>query len=314
MTKSIKLLVLSLLVFCNLNHVFAQDSPIKVSYKVNANKDVDFNYEKTDPGSFTVVLNFKSFSNTNIHQQEFTVKNYSGNLLTLTPLNKEQNIGFSFTSSAIRGKLNPELDADFVYLLPAKTGTRIKVLEARFFSAKYFGATTPDDWKTYYFIYQNEDTVTAIRKGIVVSIKEEAQESENSSEIAYTNKTNSIMIEHADGTLARYNGFKKESISVKPGQTVFPGSRLGLNSKSNANNKYGISLAITYLKSTDFDGRRAQNLKNSKSLYGFVTPHFHTSENASHILVAQQEYTAATTPAIIQKELSKKELKQIAKK
>ena len=313
MIKSLKVIALGFSVCISLN-LSAQERAVTVTYKTNPDKTVDFSYEKSDIGSYTVILNFKTYENTHITDKEYTIKNYSGNLVTLTPINKEQSINFSYGYSSIRGKLNPKWNPDFVYLLPVKEGIKVKVVESGFLSAKYFGNTTPDDWKVYRFYTPDEATVTAIRKGIVVDIKENAIDKENSPELTYTSQTNDITVEHPDGTLAVYKGLKKGSIVVKPDQTVVPGSTLGINSRLNTKSQYGITLSIIYLKSTDLESKRSQNLTNSKSLYGFVTPYFLTAENAKHILVAQKEYTSVTTPEIIQQELSKKELKQLAKK
>ena len=94
------------------------------------------------------------------------------------------------------------------------------------------------------------------------------------------------------------------------GQTVFPGSTLGVNSKD-SNGRYNVSLSITYLKSSDFESTKNQSVKNAKSMYGFVTPYFATEENPNFILENQREYTAALSMEVMQKEMTKKELKSI---
>ena len=70
---------------------------------------------------------------------------------------------------------------------------------------------------------------------------------------------------------------------------------------------------ITYLKSAEI-GAAKQNPKETKSLYGFITPYFCTAENANGVLTSQKYYTTAITPEIIQKEMSKKEIKSLTKK
>ncbi|QJD96717.1 M23 family metallopeptidase [Mucilaginibacter robiniae] len=288
----------------------AQESTLKISYKVNDNRSVDFTYNKTDLGTFTVVLNFSNLSNTltSSGEQTLNVKGYSGNLFTLTPSNKDQGIGFSYNYSYIRGKLKPKYDTDFIYLLPFKGGTHVQAFESNFVNAMYFGNTTPDDWKFYRFNTNHEDTVTAVRKGMVVSVKD-IYESNEKVDLAYKSTLNEVVIEHADGTLATYQGFKKGSIVVREGQIVYPGTLLGIDSKYSVNGQYNIALCITYLKSADFESNRNKTLQTTKSLYGFVTPKFYTNENANLVLVPQQYYTAGSTPEILKKELTKKELK-----
>jgi hypothetical protein len=177
----------------------------------------------------------------------------------------------------------------------------------------YFGNVTPEDWKVYRFYTKQEDTVIAVRKGLVVDIKD-LYETSNSANIAYTNKINEITIEHEDGTLATYRGIKKGSVKVKVGQTVFPATTLGLNILQGSTNQFSISLLITYLNSIEFQDPKNQTVKNSNSLYGFITPHFYTLESNNAILKNNQIYTSVQTPEIINKEMTKRELKNFGVK
>lgn len=307
MINKVKAAALALLSCCYIINVRAQNNEVKVSYNINTNKNVDFNFEKNDPGNYTINLKFTNLTNcVNSAEQSFTARSYSGRLLTLSPQNKDQGIGFAYQYSYIRGRLHPKYNADFVYLLPCKKGKKVMVAEAAFVGAMYLGKSTPEDWKVYHFYTSNEDTVTAVRKGMVVEVKD-LYETDASTDLAYKSSLNEIIIEHADGTLATYRGFKKGSVAVKLGQTVFPGTTLGLNSKYNTNSLFGITLLVIYLKSVDIDSQ------NSKSLYGFVNPHFCTGENTNALLTSRQEYTETDTPEIIEKEFTKKELKQLIK-
>ncbi len=137
--------------------------------------------------------------------------------------------------------------------MPNGKGRKVRALESTFFNATYFGSTTPDDWKAYRFFTQEADTVTAIRKGIVVNVSD------------------------------LYDGDNS------------------------------ISLIVTYLKSAEIAAAK-KNLKETKSLYGFITPYFCTLENVNGILTSQQYYTSTITTEIIQKEMSKKEIKGLTKK
>ena len=308
MINKIKLTALCFSLSLGVLTVSAQESAIKFSSKTNSDKSVELSYEKQDPGTYTVLLRFRELTNTDASsEQDITIKGYSGNLLTLKPQNTGQGIGYSYASTYIRGKFEPKYDANFIYTLPYKSGVKAMVSESGFVGARYFGNTTPDDWKVYRFYTKVEDTVTAVRKGIVVDIKD-LHENNVSDGVAYTSKSNDMIIEHADGTLATYRGFKKGSFVVEVGQTVFPGTALGLNSKNNSNSGFNISLMLTYLKSKEID--RSRTIQNSKSLYGFITPHFATAENADVILESRKEYNASIPAEVFKKELTKKEMKK----
>ncbi|TDQ11863.1 M23 family metallopeptidase [Pedobacter metabolipauper] len=312
MKNILKLAALSMLLFSNLT-IQAQEALVKVTARRNTNNSVDFVYEKPDPGTVTLILSFNDFTNTIASQKkDFTIKSTSGNVTTLTPTNKEQGIGYSYSYSYIRGKLNPKYDTEFVYILPCKKGSKVRPAESTFVGATFFGDTTPADWKVYTFFTETADTVTAIRKGIVVDVKDKFESDENAN-VEFSSKKNELIVEHADGTMATYIGFKKGSIPVKVGQTVFPGTILGVNSRSNVRSKFHSSIRIVYLKSLEFGRETAGTLQKSNSVYGFVTPHFYTAEGASVTLVPQQEYIGASTPEIIQKEFTKKELKSTVK-
>lgn len=309
MISKIKLTALIFSFSLSVLKVSAQDNPVKVSSKVNSDRSVDISFEKQDPGTYTVLIKFGDLTNADgSNEQDFTIKGYSGNVLTLKPRNVGQGIGYAYTSTYIRGKFEPKYDANFIYALPYKSGAKIMVAEAGFVGAKYFGNTTPADWKVYNFYSKLQDTVTAVRKGVVVDIKD-LHEIETSGDLAYSSKSNSMIIEHADGTLATYKGFKKGSFAVEVGQTVFPGTALGLNTKTNPKSDFHISLMMSYLKSKEID--RTRTLQNSKSLYGFITPRFSTLEDPNVILESRKAYTAALPVEVLKRELTKKELKKL---
>ncbi|WP_199119675.1 M23 family metallopeptidase [Pedobacter sp. ASV28] len=287
----------------------AQEKELTVSSKRNEDKSVTLTAEKNALGTYTVVLNFRELNNASVNGDPvYEVRHNNDNFLTLTPINKDQGIGYSYSYSYIRGKLAPKYSPLFLYALPYPKGRKVRVAESTFLNATYFGSTTPEDWKAYRFYTEEADTVTSVRKGTVVSVSDLYDE--NTKDLKYTSKVNTLIIEHADGTLATYKGFKK-GIFVKEGQTVLPGTPLGINTITNE--RYGISLIITYLKSAEI-GVAKNNPKESKSLYGFITPYFSTNENANGILTSQKYYTAAITPEIIQKEMTKKEIKNLGKK
>ncbi|MBB6501030.1 hypothetical protein [Pedobacter cryoconitis] len=291
--------------------VNAQENLITVASKTNKERGVEINYEKNVPGTYTLILKFNTLNNSSgAKEKSYTLKSSSGSLVTLSPINKEQNIEYSFNYSYIKGKLNPKYNSNFSYILPYKNGTKTQIAEVGFIGEAYFGGTTAEDWKVYRFYTKQADSIAAVRKGIVVEVRD-LYEPEASAGLTYSDKINELTIEHADGTLATYRGFKKGSFVVRQGQTVFPGTTLGLNTKETGSDLFGVNLLITYLKSVDFEGMKNRSIQSSKSFYGFVAPHFYTVGNADTVLTAQQEYVVADTPEIRTQEFTKKELKQL---
>ncbi len=309
-----KLPGLSLLLLFVATFAFAQDDALKVNYYVNPNRNVELSYEKADPGTYTVVLDFTTLVNSSGSERRIlTASGRAGRLETLTPTNKDQSITFSYKYSYIRGKLKPKINNDIIYVLPYRKGAKTKAYESTFVNATYFGNTTPDDWKAYHFYTDTEDTIAAVRKGTVVNIKD-TYDTDKPNEVAYKSSLNEIMIEHGDGTLATYRGFKKGSFKVSVGQVVFPGMALGLNSKYTESRPYAVYLIITYLKSADLEGARGQSLATTKSLYGLITPNFYIDQNPKGaVLRSGQQYEVESTPEIVTKEMTKREIKQLPK-
>ena len=295
--------------FLILQNTFAQDKALRLSSKTLDNRNVEISYENSNPGSYTVVLKFSDLTNSyQSNESVFQVISGHGILLTLKPQDKDKGIRYAYKYTYIRGKLNPKFKENFCYVLPYKPGERVRVVEMGYINEKYFGAEKPSDWKSYSFITNNEDTVTAIRKGVVVEIVDEFDDG-NSESVAYTSKKNYIIVEHGDGTLLRYSGFKRGSINLKMGEVVFPGSVLGLNSLRQ-NNNYSISLLLYYLHSADFQSLQGETLSNPKSLYKTLTPKFTFDGTKCDLLEDKKEYTAFNSEEIIMREMSKRELKK----
>lgn len=293
--------------------VLSQEYPLLIKTETKANNSVDFFYTKTDPGNYLVSITLNSLSNCYTTAQKFINANgYSGKLLTLTPDKADQGIGYGYKYTIIRGIFKPKIDTNFVYILPFRKGSSVYVAELGYLKSAFFGASTPSDWKSYRFSTEKEDTVLAARKGIVVDIVDKY---ESEMGYAFTSKRNVITIEHPDGTIVYYNGLKKGNILVKIGQTVYPGSRLGVNSQYNKDSKFDIDFTIVYLKSKDLENANEAKFETEKGYYGFVTPKFYVHDKGVvNLKSTQQAYIVSSTPDLINRELTKKELKQASLK
>ncbi|RZL32796.1 MAG: hypothetical protein EOP00_33540, partial [Pedobacter sp.] len=105
----------------------AQEAKLTVTTATNSDKSVRFNFDKADPGTNTLVLNFKQLTNSSGSQtQSFTINGYGGSFLTLNPVNKDQYIGMSYSYRYFRGKFNPKYDVNFIYLLPYQNEIQVK--------------------------------------------------------------------------------------------------------------------------------------------------------------------------------------------
>lgn len=304
MRKNINLLLL-LLILSTLR-LFGQETKVEVSAERKSDNSVEIKYSKNDPGTLTFQIKFNNLSNSSPTGSNFQAKGYGGNLLTLRPTNKDQSISYSYNYRFIRGKLNPKVNFEFIYGFPLSENVDVRVSEAGYLNAKYFGNKEPEDWKSYYFHTKNEENVLAARKGLVVEVVDGQEDiGEN---VSFTSKNNKVIVEQEDGTLATYGVLKSGSIVVKVGDVVFPKDVIAKNSKR-SDNLYSFSFNIIYLKVADLFINEGMNVANTQSYYGFLTPKFLVNAG-TQTLENNSTYQGVWNEEIIVKEMSKKELKK----
>lgn len=254
---------------------YSQNAKITIKQVVNKDNSIDLFYEKDLPGSYFLKLNFSGLSNFYNDEYSTVVKNYSGKLLKLTPINSIFRIGFELRVNYSLGIPNPNIDSTFVYHLPFKKGKKIRVDLAQNISVKYFGKEKQSDWFSYVVNTESTDTICSIRKGIVIDIINDFDTSA-SDDLQYTNKRNSIVVEHPDGTFAEYTGFKRNEIFVNIGQQIYPQTELGTIDL--LNNVYRFDFCIYYKSIV----KRAvpTNSKNASTdtVYKFLSPYFWSEE------------------------------------
>jgi len=257
-------------------NLYAQQNP-NLYIKVNKNADntVDFYYDKEAAGSFIVSLNFSKLENTETKiVSKFNITANSGFLFKLKPLDKNKKIDFFYSYNVTQGYLNPILDPDVTYILPFKKGKKVKI----FWGTR--PGISPEKWKKYVVNSNNQDSVFAMRKGVVVVIRTLTMFDKD--EVTKETKKvllKEIVVEHADGTFASYSGIEENSIAVKIGQTVNPQSYIGLMDKLNGG-RYSFTFDIYYHESDE---------KNDRGNLVAVNPNFLT-QNGIEKLENKKEY------------------------
>jgi len=216
----------------------------------------------------------------------------------------------SYRHTYIRGVYNPKVDEDYVYTLPFKKGKMISARETSNLSNKYFSAELPQNWKSFVFKTKETDTVVAARKGIVIKVEKGYKMDTISN---FTSKTNYVIIEHKDGTIARYSGFSKNGVFVREGQKVYPQSFLGVfNSKNKKGNTSLIHFNVSYLTNIKIDENLKKKLKDKKSRSTFLNPNFLTTDGILK-LKNKQQYTVDITEDIFLSEFTRREKKKYKK-
>ncbi len=291
-------------------NLLAQNKVVTIKTERNSDKSIDFYYEKTLPGSYYIIIEFNRLENANKSTFKKVVKHYSGKLFNIKPIDENRGISFSYKFKYSIGEPNPKVDSLFQYTLPFKRGSEVGVmLNKNFFGEEFLESEKKPSWYSLKFFSKSTDTVLCTRKGVVVKIRDEYNDNSKNGKIV-TTKSNSITIEHADGTLANYYGFKKGGIIVKLGEKVYPHTKLGLVKKYN--DKYSFIFRQFYISDNKTIYNEDRKLKDIAKGKKYVIPYFKTS-NGSEQLESKKIYTVEFNEDVFFKEFSKREKKKYLK-
>jgi hypothetical protein len=288
---------------------FGQKNIIDVDYVINNDNSVSFNYKKNVVGSYLVILEFSNLSNTRAQRRVSKIlKNNSGSLfLKLKPINDENSIGFQYRTMYFKGSVNSKVNEDYPYILPFNKGDKITPRDLYSIENRYLNEEVPEGWKSYSFTFNEKKEVKAIRKGIVIEIKN-TYTPDYSIEASFYSEQNSISIEHIDGTVATYKGFDKNTIQLKEGETVYPQTTLGQLVKYDKRDIY--RLYLTLYSYTTKDNISLFNLNSSDDYeITYLTPKFYV-RNSLEILKDNNEYLVDFDEKTQFKEMRKKEIKK----
>lgn len=310
MSKIIAKALLVIILCIGFSHVgFSQKKSIIIKTQKNKDKSVDFYYEKSVPGSYFLTIKFTSLENSVMNTFRDVVKFDSGHLFTLRPEHEGKSIKYSYRTSWFRGIPNPKFDSLFTYTLPFKEGKHIIIHENNNVGEKYFDDESPENWKSYGISRKKADTVTNMRKGIVVKITNKF-DTDALVKKSFTTKINSILIEHEDGTYGGYKGFKKDAIFVKLGQKVYPEMELGILDVFN--DSYRLYFSVYYLMAEGLNSKGKNTVTNRKRHHAYITPYFYT-DRGSVKLEDNKKYKIVFDEEVFLKEFTKKELKKYKK-
>ena len=281
---------------------------IEIDYIINNDNSVSFNYKKNIAGSYLVILEFSNLSNTRAQKKASKIlKNNSGSFLKLKPINEESGISFQYQTMYFKGNINSKVNEDYPYILPFNKGDKITPIDLYSIENRYLNEEVPEGWKSYSFTFNEKKEVKAIRKGIVIEINN-TYTPDYSIEASFYSEQNSISIEHIDGTVATYEGFDKNTIQLKEGETVYPQTTLGKLVKYDQRDIY--RLYLTLYSYTTKDNISLFNLNSSDDYeITYLTPKFYV-RNSLEILKDNNEYLVDFDEKTQFKEMRKKEIKK----
>lgn len=295
--------------------VYAQKD-IEISITRNSDLSVDLNYSKNKPGIYTIKLKLNALTNTTTSEEyETTVYNSSGTLLKLKPINTAQPVSFNtYSYQYILGSTTSKVDTNFIYALPLPPETEYSMRSSSLITSSILREQTPEYFKSFTFRTQHASDILAIRKGTVVNIIDQYDVTPDT-KFSYKSSTNKITVQHEDGSMAVYNCFEKGSAKVKEGDIVYPQTKLASAVKySDSDKAYTFFVRIIYLKRKPFDIPVPKTLKESvdNPRYDYVNIKFFYGDNTPPQDSKKPVKVPELPKSILQKELSKKELKKLA--
>jgi len=309
--KNIVNVILSSWVFLFFISVQAQDKKLVIKSKRNEDRTVTFFYEKTDPGSLIVSMKFRDVENAQASDVFKTIKGRSGTFHTLEPLNPKKGIRYGYSYRYTRGVLKAKVDKEFIYALPYKEGVKSKVRELRNLGEHYLDEEVNQSWKSFQFLFKKADTICAIRKGMVVEVVDDHLVYKKGTR--YSNRRNKIIIQHEDGTFARYSVLKKGGMMVKVGDKVYPQTPIAIAGSYGDEDINELRLLVYYVSDAsylkkEYDSKNKRNPNRST----FINPTFFLNENTGK-LEPKNVYVSQFSKEILEKEMSKREQKRYYK-
>lgn len=288
---------------------YSQDNGLKIEGKRNNDNSVTFYYEKKYPGAITVDFKFSDLRNTFYSGFPKVLTGPSGQALTLKPKDENQGISYSMTYSMIKGKIDPKIKDNLIYILPLTIGKEVEVIDLSEVGHQYFGKKKPLDWKAFLFRTQGKTDIHASRKGIVVNLEENFDGNHTAS---FVRNRNRVVIEHRDGSQSEYQGFAKGGIIVGIGDYVFPTQALGKADYDEENQRSSVWFT-TYVYRGAHRFEEYKKNAQDKTVTQYINPLFATSAGNER-LVENKLYQVVAPPRIIEKEMTKKEKKRFNKK
>ena len=266
-------------------------------------------------GSYTLLLQFSELENTRQSPVYKTVmRGASQKLLTVAPVQAERPVGCRYAYSYIRGYRSPKLDSAFVYRLPYSTmkGEAVRAISLFNLNQRYFDGQPVRGWSAWEFRLAPGDTVFAMRKGLVVEMHDGEEPADEGIAATYRSRANHVLVEQPDGTLCRYEVLEKGSIAVRPGDVVYPGTPIARAGTYYKGGEHQVRIAV-YFPDENPRFRQGDSKNGSAFEWVYYNPRFATTQGEIR-LQHGRTYRAVSSPELVQREMTKREIKQRAAK
>jgi len=246
---------------------------------------------------FTSFTNVKSDEPLPFHAE---VKPGYNKLFTISAIDPQAAVQFKYSSGFRKGCMHPNINSDYIYLLPITPGTSAQVYEM-----SPDKTTDSASWYLLRLKMKPGDTIYAARKGIVNELQD--QSGANDAGQTSIGTENFIEIVQADCSFARYGILKKNGAFVKPGQAVKAGQAIGLVGGDTYGRGSDLRFSVYYYQ--EDNGVSDGSVKSH-----YIITQIWTKNNGKGRLKHGAVYSSEFTTAVLNQELPKPAVKKVKSK
>lgn len=275
----------------------AQKPSVQITASTAPDNSLVFDADVTGYGTFTIRLDLYNIRNAADQENRSVYAEAFGSdlptrILSVSPLDGSKPAEADFQWNWIQGKVDAAPDLGFVYRLPVPAG-RITTVRSLTPSETGMMRDNLSNFIMWQFSTRDHDQVFAIRKGKVIFVQ------------GYSPDQNSrggstIIVEHADGTQARYAGLMEDSATVIPGDTVYPDTPIALAGTLRDGTKgvhVGLYHYVTNRNTGAYPGMMTQT--------AYINPLFLTNLG-ENILIDGESVTSKVTKKLVRAESGRK--------
>lgn len=227
-------------------------------------------------------------------------------LFTLKRVQNDVATSFRFNSGYHVGCINPDVDENFIYLLPIAQAKKTQTFELDYFKINK-SAPEPKNFYALGFLMPLGDTIFAARRGVVSDLKDGANLAHSNYE--FTTTDNFIQIFHDDCSFGIYEIFQKSL--VKRGQEVEAGDPIAIS----GGEKYEVGPHFRFEVYYNDEEKFTKKKEEAKRVHywAYVPMHFYTVEDPDVQLKHNDSYTSIHPESMITQEMNKREKKKWSK-
>jgi hypothetical protein len=284
-------------------------------FSLSAQRMIEVKYEQDSKGAYVfscvnyafcnyiLDIGFSSFTNVKCdHPLPFhaEVKPGYNKLFSISAVDPQAAVQFKYQSGFQKGCMHPNVNLDYIYLLPIRPGTQAQVYEM-----SPIKSSDSASWYVLRMKMKSGDTIYAARKGLVNDVQD--LNAANDAGQVSIGTENFIEIAQSDCSFARYGILKKNSAMVKPGQMVKAGQPIGLVGGDTFGRGSDVRFSVYFYQEDS-------NILRPSAISHYIIPQIWTKNNGKGRLKHGAIYTSEFPTSVLSQETPVKKAKSPKRK